>query len=366
MVPYSYLDRQFVDLERYLAAIRQVVETGDFTLGQPVREFEERFAKLCGLPYAVGVGSGTDAIIMSLEMLGIGKGDEVITAPNTFIATVGAIVATGARPVFVDIDQEFNIRVDAIEAALTHRTKAIVPVHWGGTPADMSAIMDIAAHHNLAVVEDAAQAILASINEKPVGSWGNAVAFSLHPLKNLNVWGDGGVIMTRSAEFAEKLRLHRNHGLSTRDDVEVFGRNSRLDSIQAAVGNVLIEQTEAITQQRILNAGRYDDAFAKISDCIELPPRRPHVKQVYHLYLMMVENRDELLRTLNANGIEAKVHYPVPLHLQRAAAGLGYKVGDFPVCERYCSKVLTLPVHQHLTEDEIDHVISAVVRFYRG
>ncbi|MBQ28050.1 MAG: hypothetical protein CMH81_07955 [Nitrospiraceae bacterium] len=366
MVPYSYLDRQFADVEQYLAAIRQVVEAGDFTLGQPVREFEERFATLCGLPHAVGVGSGTDAIIMSLEMLGIGKGDEVITAPNTFIATVGAIVATGARPVFVDIDQEFNIRVDAIEAALTPRTKAIVPVHWGGTPADMFAIMDIATHHHLAVVEDAAQAILASINEKPVGSWGDAVAFSLHPLKNLNVWGDGGVIMTQSAEFAEKLRLHRNHGLTTRDDVEVFGRNSRLDSVQAAVGNVLIEQTEAITRQRIRNAGRYDAAFAQISDCIELPPRRAHVKQVYHLYLMMVEKRDELLRALNEDGIEAKVHYPIPLHLQKAAAALGYKAGDFPACERYCSKVLTLPVHQHLTEDEIDHVINAVVRFYRG
>ena len=216
-IPYSYLDEQFKEIGEYLEDIRELVKSGDFTLGSAVTEFEERFAKLCGLPYAVGVASGTDALILSLKILGIGPGDEVITTPNTFIASVGAIAMTGARPVFVDNNEEYTIDVNKIEAAITPDTKAILPVHLSGIPADMPSIMEIAREHNLVVVEDAAQAILASIDGKHVGSWGAAAGFSLHPLKNLNVWRDGGLIVTRSAELYEKLKLFRNHCLLTRD-----------------------------------------------------------------------------------------------------------------------------------------------------
>lgn len=365
-VPYSYLDQQFANIDDYLEDVRTLVQSGDFTLGKPVTEFEERFAKLCGLPYAIGVGSGTDALILSLKMIGVGPGDEVITAPNTFISTVGAIAMVGARPIFVDNNQEYTIDADKIEQAITPKTKAILPVHLTGCPADMPRIMAIAKRHNLLVVEDAAQAILAKIDGKHVGSWGETACFSLHPLKNLNVWGDGGVIVTRSAELCRKLKLFRNHGMNTRDEIEFFSHNSRLDSLQAVIGNRLIREVENITNKRIANAQQYDEAFKDLKEHITIPPRRPNVQQVYHTYVLRVKNRDELLRHLIEWGIRAKVHYPIPVHLQRAAAYLGYKKGDFPVCEKDCKTIITLPVHQHLTPEELEHVIDCVRAFYLG
>lgn len=364
-VPFSYLDRQFADVESYLDDVRELVKSGDFTLGKPVREFEERFARTSGMPYAIGVGSGTDAIILSLEVLGIGPGDEVITAPNTFIATVGAIAMAGATPVFVDSNDGFTIDADKIEAAITPRTKAIVPVHYSGNVADMPRIADIAQRHGLEIVEDACQANKAARDGLPVGSWGATAAFSLHPLKNLNVWGDAGIIVTRSEELAEKLRLYRNHGLSTRDEVVMFGHNSRLDSLQAVIGNRLIEQTEFITKAKIANARRYDEAFADLAPKVRIPKREPNVVHVYHLYILRVEKRDELLAYLRDRGIAAKVHYPIPVHLQPAARDLGYAAGDFPVAEEDARCSITLPGHQHLTPDEIDYTIEAVRSFYR-
>lgn len=363
-VPYSYLDRQFAELDPYLEDIRQVVRSGELTLGPPVKQFEERFAALTGLPYAVGVGSGTDALILPLRAVGVGPGDEVITSPNTFVATVGAIVMAGARPVFVDNNDEYTIDVHKIEAAITPRTKAILPVHLSGTPADMPAIMQIAERHHLVVVEDAAQAILASIDGQHVGSWGAAAGFSLHPLKNLNIWGDGGIIVTRSAELRDRLRLLRNHGMATRDEIHLWGGNSRLDSVQAVVALRLMKDVHAITEQRIANAHRYDEAFADMTDVIRVPPRRPNVRQVFHTYVIRVTDRDRLLESLHQHGIRAKVHYPIPLHLQKAAANLGYRAGDFPVCEEHCRSILTLPVHQHLTAGEMADVIDRVRGFY--
>ena len=364
-VRYSYLQEQFADVEPYLDDIRELVHSGDFTLGAAVSEFEERFARLCGLPYAVGVSSGTDALILSLKVLGIGPGDEVITTPNTFIATVGAIAMTGARPVFVDNNREYTIDVDGIEAAITPRTRAIMPVHLTGVPAHMPDIMEIARAKGLIVIEDAAQAILASIDGKHVGHWGETACFSLHPLKNLNVWGDGGVIATHSQELYEKLRLFRNHGLAGRDEVEMFGHNCRLDSLQAVVANRLLDQAESITQKRIANAARLDRGLRDLGDCISIPPRSPKVRQVYHTYVVRAVDRDGLLAYLLEAGIEAKVHYPIPVHLQKAAAHLGYRAGDFPVCEEDCQTIITLPVHQHLAEDELDYMIEKVRQYYR-
>ena len=365
-VKFSYLDRQFSELGPYLKEIEEFVKTGDFTLGAPLREFEERFARLAGMPHAMGVGTGTDALALSLKLSGIGSGDEVITTPTTFIATVGAIVMTGARPVFVDSEDGFVIDPEKIEAAITKRTKAIVPVHYTGNVADMPAIMRIAERYGLTVVEDACQAIGASLDGNPVGSWGIAACFSLHPLKNLNVWGDGGVIVARSRELADKIRLYRNHGLVNRDEVQIFGCNCRLDTLQTIVGNRLIKEVDFITGQRIANARYYDEALRDLGKFIQIPKRRSGVKHVYHLYVIRVERRDELLSYLQQNGIEAKVHYPVPVHLQPAAKSLGYQEGDFPVSEKDSRSILTLPAHQHLTREELDYTVEQICRFYRG
>lgn len=363
-VKFSYLDRQFADINAYLNDIRELVKIGDFTLGAPLVEFERRFARLCKMPHAIGVGNGTDALILSLKVLGVGPGDEIITTPTTFIATVAAIVMVGARPIFVDSDDGFVIDASKIETAITPRTKAILPVHYTGNVADMPAIMKIARKYSLTIIEDACQAIAASIEGKPVGSWGETACFSLHPLKNLNVWGDGGVIITRSPEIAEKLLLYRNHGLVNRNEASMFGYNSRLDSLQAVIGNRLIEQVELITNQRIANAKRYDEALADMNEYIRIPKRRPGVKHVFHLYMIRVRLRNELLAYLNRNGVEAKVHYPIPVHLQEAAKYLGYKEGDFPVSEEDSRTIITLPLHQHLSPDEIDYTIEQVLSFY--
>jgi aminotransferase EvaB len=365
-VKYSYLDRQFAEIDDTLAAVRELVKSGDFTLGSPVGEFEKRFAELQGAAYGVGVNSGTDAIALSLRALGVRSGDEVITAANTFIATAGAIVQVGARPVFVDVDATYNIDPNLVERAITARTRALLPVHLCGRPANVAPILEIARRHDLPVVEDAAQAINAAIDGKFVGNFGVSGCFSLHPLKNLNVWGDGGVIVTNSSEFARHLRLLRNHGLANRDEVEIFGVNSRLDSLQAVVGLSLIGQVKDITDARIDNARRYDEAFADLDEFITLPPRDPSVREVYHTYVIQVKDRDQLFAHLGDNGVDAKVHYPVPLHLQPAARKLGYKKGDFPVTEAQSKAILTLPVHQHLYPEEIEHIVECVRTFYRG
>lgn len=365
-VSFSYLDRQFADVDSYLADVRLLVLSGNFTLGKAVTEFEQRFAALCQMPYAIGVGSGTDALILSLKILGIGSGDEVITAANTFIATVGAIAMTGARPVFVDNDTGFTIDPKQIEAAITPRTKAIVPVHYTGNVANMPAIMEIARKHRLIVVEDACQAISGAYDSKPVGSWGETACFSLHPLKNLNVWGDAGVIVTRSEELNRKLRLFRNHGLIGRDEAEFFGHNSRLDSLQAVIGNRLIAQTQFITRQKIANATCLDEGLSDLEDFIQVPPRPENIKHVYHLYIVRVKRRDELLAYLKQNGIDARIHYPIPVHLQKAAAYLGYKQGDFPMAENDSRVSITLPAHQHLTDAEIEYMLEKIHAFYRA
>ncbi len=363
-VEYSYLGRQFAEIDETLDRIRALVRSGDFTLGQPVAEFERRFAKLQGARYAIGVNSGTDAIALSLKALGVGPGDEVITAANTFIATAGAIVQVGARPVFVDVDETYNIDPNQIERAITSRTKALLPVHLCGRPADVPAVLDIARRHDLPVVEDAAQAINAAIDGTFVGNFGVTGCFSLHPLKNLNVWGDGGIIVTNSPEVEQRLRLIRNHGLANRDVVEIFGVNSRLDSLQAVVGLSLIDQAVDITNARIANAQRYDAAFADLAPHVTLLPRSARIREVYHTYVIQAQDRDDLLAFLLDHDIEAKVHYPTSLHLQPASRQLGYKEGDFPVAEAQARSILTLPVHQHLERDEVEYVIGCVRQFY--
>jgi aminotransferase EvaB len=363
-VPYSYLREQFADSEAILRDIKDLLETSAFTLGPAVAEFERGFAKLCQSRHAIGVGSGTDALFLALKALGVGPGDEVITAPNSFIATTGAIVATGARPVFVDVGEDFAIDPDRVEPGITPRTRAILPVHYAGCPAPMDRLLPIAEAHRLPVVEDACQAIGAAIDGRVTGSFGVAAGFSLHPLKNLNVWGDGGLVVTSDDAMRDRLRLLRNHGLRSRDEVEIFGYNSRLDTLQAIVGNHLLREAGAITGARIRNAALLDAGLGTLPGRITLPPRPPGVRQVYHNYMVHARDRDGLLAHLLDHGVEAKIHYPIPIHLQKAARGLGYKPGDFPVCERQAASILTLPVHQHLREDQIVFMIDTVRAFY--
>jgi dTDP-4-amino-4,6-dideoxygalactose transaminase len=365
-VRYSYLPRQFEHVEEIFEAIRAHLRTCQLTLGPEVEQFERAFAALIGATWAIGVGSGTDALTLSLRALGIGYGDEVITAANTFIATVGAINAVGARPVLVDVTPYVTIDPTQIERAITPRTKAMIPVHLTGEVADMDPILALAAHHGLPVIEDACQAISATYRGRPAGTLGLLGAFSLHPLKNLNVWGDGGVIVTNDPQLNERLRLLRNHGLKNRDEVELLGYNSRLDSIQAIVGNWLITQVHQITERRIANAAVYDQAFQDCAEHLRIPPRRPEVRRVFHLYQVYARRRDELLQFLQAQGIEAKVHYPIPLPQQRALAHLGYRVGDFPETERQAASLITLPVDQHLSGEQQQYVIDMVHQFYRG
>lgn len=364
-VRYSYLPQQFAEIDDLLNEIKRFVATGDFTLGAPLVEFERRFAELIGTRHAVGVNSGTDAIKLPLKALGVGHGDEVITAANTFIATVGAIAELGARPVFVDCDDTFCMDVSRVEAAVTPRTKAIVPVHFTGYMTDMRALTPIAEKHGLPVVEDACQGILANIEGRNSGSWGCAGAFSLHPLKNLNVWGDAGVIVTDDDEMARSLRLLRNHGMRNRDEIEILGYNSRLDSLQAVVGNWLIGDAKKISDKRIENAEYYDKHLGAIPQ-IRIPPRVPGMRLVYHLYIVFAEDRDGLLKYVQERGIEAKVHYPIPLYRQDALKHLGYEAGAFPVTDRHTTEIITFPTDQHISREEQDYVIETVRSYYAG
>lgn len=362
-VKYSYLDKQFGEPEELLNQIRAVVGTGFFTLGPQVPEFEKKFAAVCGVKHAIGVGNGTDALMLILKSLGIGPGDEVITASNSFVASAGAIAIVGAKPVFADVGADYNLDPAKLEAAITPRTKAILPVHLTGNPADIDPILEIAKRHRLYVVEDAAQAIRAEYKGRRVGSLGIAAGFSLHPLKNLNVWGDGGVITTNSDYLDEKLRLWRNHGMRTRDEISFFAHNSRLDTVQAAVGLKLLDELEGITQKRLVFGRLYDSLLSDVPGVV-LPPRRSDVFQVFHTYIIQADKRDELLRFLETRGIETKVHYPTPIHLQPAARYLGYRPGDLPATEEQARRILTLPIHQYLSEDHIRYVAAGIREFY--
>lgn len=364
-VKYLDLAKHFDDPELF-RSIAELFRTCEFVLGPEVEKFEKNFARLCGTPLAVGVNSGADALFLALKALGVGEGDEVITVANSFVATAGAIVATGAKPVFVDVSPDYNMNPDLIEAAITRRTKAILPVHLTGNPADMNRIMEIAKPNGLHVVEDAAQAVGASIDGKLVGSFGDFGCFSLHPLKNLNVAGDGGVVTTDSDDLCQRLKKLRNHGLKNRDEIQFFGYNSRLDSIQAVVANYNLSRLHEITERRINNAKLYDKLMSGLEENVVIPARRSGVKQVFHTYVVQVQERERLMDYLAKNGVETKIHYPVPIHLQKPCRMMGYQGGDLPETEKQVRRILTLPIHQHLTKEQIHYVSDTLKRFYES
>ena len=363
-VRYSYLKQQFSNCGDLWKKLQKFVPTGDFTLGKPLNEFEKKFAKLIGVKYSVGVNSGTDAIKLSLKALGVKPGDEVITAANTFVATVGAIWEIGAKPIFVDCDDTFCMNVNLVEKKITRKTKAIVPVHFTGYMTDMPELIKISKKYKIPLVEDACQSILGEINRKKAGSWGSFGAFSLHPLKNINVWSDGGIITTNDKKYYEKLKLLRNHGLIDRDTVKINGYNSRLDTFQAVVGNWLLPQAKKIAAKRISNAKYYDNELSKIKE-ISIPPRPKNYKIVYHLYIVFAKKRDALLKYCIKKGIEAKVHYPKPMYLQESQKSLKHKRGDFPITDQHTKKIITFPCDQHLSFKQRKFVVDTVKSFYK-
>ncbi len=362
-VRYSYLKDQFSNCGDLWSELKKFVSTGDFTLGKPLLKFEKNFARLIGTKYALGVNSGTDALKLSLKAIGIKKGDEVITAANTFVATVGAINEVGAKIVFVDCDDTFCMDLNLLKKKITNKTKAIVPVHFTGYMTYMPELMKISKNFGIPVIEDACQSILGSINNKKAGTWGITGAFSLHPLKNINVWSDGGIITTNDKKIYKKIILLRNHGLKNRDNVVQLGYNSRLDTFQAVVGNWLLPKAKDIANKRIRNAKYFDNHLKKIPQ-IRIPPRPKNYKIVFHLYIVFAKNRDALLKYCLKNKIEAKVHYPIPMYLQKALGGLNHKKGDFPVTDRHCKEIITFPCDQHLKKNQLDYIINVVKKFY--
>jgi dTDP-4-amino-4,6-dideoxygalactose transaminase len=363
-VPYVNLADQHAPLKaELLAAVESVLDSGQFILGDDVQQFEQRFAELCRVRCAVGVNSGTDALYLALQALGIGPGDEVISVPNSFIATTAAIVMVGARPVFVDIGDDGNMDPALLEGAITPRTRAVLPVHLTGRPADMDPILAVAQKHGLPVVEDCAQAVLAESRGRRVGSFGAVGCFSLHPLKTLNACGDGGVLTTNDPALAERLRVRRNLGLRTRDDCVVWSGNSRLDNLQAAILLVKLRYLERWTVRRRMNAAFYRAALEGVPD-VTLPGERPWERAVYHTFVIQAERRDELKQYLLQQGIETAIHYPVPIHLHRAAAGLNLPRGSFPVSERQADRILSLPVYPELTEVQRQAVADAIREFF--
>ncbi len=364
-VRYSYLKQQFSNCDDLWRNLKRFVSTGDFTLGKELKKFENNFAKLIGSKYAVGVNSGTDAIKLSLVAIGIKRGDHVITAANTFVATVGAICELGAIPKFVDCDDTFCMNVENLEKIITNKTKAIVPVHFTGYMVDMPSLMKLSKKYKIPIIEDACQSILGSYKNRNAGTWGITGAFSLHPLKNINVWSDGGIITTNNKVIYEKLLLLRNHGLVNRDQVKICGYNSRLDTFQAVVGNWLLPKAKKIANKRILNAKYYDEHLSKIEE-IRIPPRTKNNKIVYHLYIVFAKNRDKLLKYCLSKGIEAKIHYPIPMYLQNSLKFLKHKKGDFVNTDRHCKNIISFPCDQHLKKSEQDYVIKTVKNFYRA
>ena len=355
-IPLVDLKAQYRNIKALVdAAIQDVIDRTDFILGQPVAPFEQAFASYCGVRYAIGVNSGTSALHLAFVVCGIEPGDEVITTPHTFIATTEMLSWMGARPVFVDIDPHtYNIDPAPIEAAITSRTKAILPVHLYGQPADMDPILDIARRHGLKVIEDAAQAHGALYNGKRVGSMGDVACFSFYPGKNLGAYGDAGAVVTNDEAAASRIRLLRNHGRQEKYTHDLEGFNYRIETLQAAVLQVKLPHLDEWNALRRQHARRYRELLAGAN--LVLPHEPGHVEAVYHLFVVRVDDRDRVLEQLKAAGIGAGVHYPIPLHLQPACRYLGYHEGDFPNAEAAAREVLSLPMYPELTDEQIQVV----------
>ena len=387
-VPELALTRQYAEIAEELAgAFAQVLSAQRFASGPRVAELEEKLASYCQVRFAVGVASGTDALLVALLALGVGPGDEVITTPFTFFATAGAVHRVGARPVFVDIHHStFNLNHELIPAAVTERTRALIPVHLYGQVADMDPLLAFARAHDLAVIEDAAQAVGATYRGQRAGSFGRAACLSFYPTKNLGAYGEAGMLLTSDEALAESARLLRNHGMTQQYLHYCVGFNSRMDELQAAVLLVKLRRLEAWNQARRERASTYTRLLAEVPEVVPpaVDPREPASPStllgtvslsngpmragghIFHQYVIRAPRRDALLEHLRARGVGARVFYPYPLHLQPCFARLGYREGDFPEAERAAREVLALPLYPELRGDEQEYVVETLADFYRG
>ncbi len=365
-VPLVDLKAQYRDIKPEIdAAIQRVLENTSFILGEEVRRFEANYAAFCQVKHAVGLDSGSAALDMALIAAGVQPGDEVIVPSHTFIATAAAVTHRGATPVFVDVEEDtFNMDPGRLEAAITPRTRVILPVDLYGQPASMGPILDIARRHGLLIVEDAAQAHGASYKGVATGNFGLCGIFSFYPGKNLGAYGDAGMLVTNDDTVAETARLLRNHGRRDKYEHLMVGYNFRLDALQAAILDVKLKHLSDWNRARRQRAAVYDRLLADLP--IRLPTVRPDREHVFHVYVIRVARRDDLARYLKARGIETIVHYPIPLHLQPAYKSLGYKRGDFPITERLVDEILSLPMYPELTETQQEEIAAGVRDFLAG
>jgi dTDP-4-amino-4,6-dideoxygalactose transaminase len=352
--------------DEILAAIARVCDSQRFIMGPEIDALENELSRALGVPYAVAVSSGTDAVLLALMALGIAPGDEVVTSTYSFFATAGSVARVGARPVLVDIDPAtFNIDPAALSRAITPRTRAIMPVHLFGLSADMDPILDEASRSGIAVIEDAAQAIGATYKARRVGALGAVGCFSFFPSKNLGAFGDAGLLTTRDREVAERARMLRNHGMQPKYHHHLVGGNFRMDALQAAVLRVKAPHLEAWTEARRLNAGRYRRLFADagLEGRIVLPYEAPGCRHIFNQYVIRTAERDQLKQHLESRGIGSEIYYPVPFHMQPCFAGLGYHAGEFPHAERAAAESLAIPIYGELTLGQQRSVVDAIAEF---
>lgn len=362
-IPLVDLKAQYASIKPEIdGAIQRVIDNTSFILGKEVLEFEKNFAAFCRAQFCVGIDSGTAALHLALLLCDVKPGDEVITTTHTFIATAEVISVIGAKPVFVDIDpRTYNIDPQQIERAITPRTKAIIPVHLYGQPAEMDAILDIARRHNLRVIEDAAQAHGAEYRGRRAGTMSDIACFSFYPGKNLGAYGDAGAIVTNNAELAERARLLRDHGRRSKYEHQVVGYGYRLDALQAAILGAKLPHLEAWNARRRAIADYYTALLTNADVVTPFVP--PHIAPIYHIYCIRHKNRDGLQKHLKARGIETGIHYPIPLHLQPVYENLGYKRGDFPHAEKAANEILSLPMYPELTDAQVEMIVQAVKEF---
>lgn len=366
MIPFVDLKSQYLSIKDEIdSAVLKVLESTQFVLGSEVKALEAEFASYCNADYGIAVNTGTSALHLALLAAGIGPGDEVITVPFTFVATTAAICYTGATPVFVDIDPiTYTIDVNQIEAAITERTKAILPVHLYGQPADMAPIMEIARRHGLVVIEDAAQAHGAEYKGQRVGSIGDIGCFSFYPGKNLGAYGEGGMIVSNNPEYTHTMQMLRDWGQETRYHHILKGYNYRMDGIQGAILRVKLRYIEAWTEARRTHAAQYNQLLANSG--LTTPVALPHNRHVYHVYAVRTTQREWLQQQLNQQEIQTGIHYPIPVHLQKAYADLGYQAGDFPHSELAAQQVLSLPMYPELTPTQVSTVAQSLQNLLQG
>jgi len=364
-IKYVDLSQQYkVERKKILSVIDKTLSSGQYVGGDQVKKFETQISKILKVKYCVALNSGTDALTLGLHAIGVRRGDEVITTPNSFIASTAVIDHLGAKPIFVDVKNDQCIDPNLIEKAITKKTKAIMPVHLTGRVCDMDKILKISKKYKIPIIEDAAQAIGSKYKKKMAGSFGKVSCFSAHPLKNLNALGDAGYLVTNSKKIADFLKDVRSHGMTKRNKIKNFGYVSRMDNLQAAVLNLRLKNLNKIINKRRMNAKFYLNNLNR--KFVFIPKENSNEFNTYHTFVVQVPNRDKLKSYLEKKGIETSIHYPIPIHLQPAAKKLGYKLGDFKMTEHQSKKILTLPINQFLKKDDLKKVCKEINNFYEN